>query len=136
MSSIPRVQQIDIHTLEICTYNSGGTVFIPRLGTSPEERNSNPFCYSCLGNPKVRGTLWAAVHGVIKESDTTEQLNNYIYCTHMQCTHMHTHTYAHKWSLSTIIHVSNVDVYTCTHMLIYIHTWDTDRYTLEIYIYI
>ena len=28
---------------------------IPRLGRSPEERNGNPFQYSCLGNPMDRG---------------------------------------------------------------------------------
>ena len=28
---------------------------IPRLGRSPEERNGNPFQYSCLSNPMDRG---------------------------------------------------------------------------------
>ena len=32
-------------------------------GRSPERANSNPLQYSCLGNPMVRGTWWATVHG-------------------------------------------------------------------------
>ena len=49
---------------------------IPGSGRSPGRGNGNPLQYSCLGNPKDRGAWWAAVHGVTKESDTTEQLNN------------------------------------------------------------
>ena len=48
----------------------GDTGSIPRSGGSPGEGNSNPFHYSCLGNPMDRGTWWAAVHGVAK-SDMT-----------------------------------------------------------------
>ena len=33
-----------------------------------EERNGNPFQYSCLENPRDRGGWWATVHGVTKES--------------------------------------------------------------------
>ena len=36
--------------------------------------NGNPLHYSCLGNPVDRGTWWATIHGVTKESDTTSQL--------------------------------------------------------------
>ena len=43
---------------------------------SPREGNCNPLQYSCLGNPIDRGAWRAAVHGVTKELDTTEQLNN------------------------------------------------------------
>ena len=39
------------------------------------ERNGNPLQYSHLGNPTDRGTWQAIVHGVAKESDTTERLN-------------------------------------------------------------
>ena len=45
----------------------------PALGRSPGEGNGNPLQYSCLGNPMDRGALWAAVHGVTKESVMTEQ---------------------------------------------------------------
>ena len=40
------------------------------------EGDGNPLQYSCLGNPMDRGAWQATVHGVTKESDTTEQLNN------------------------------------------------------------
>ena len=45
------------------------------LGRSPGEGNGNPLQYSCLGNPMDRGAWRAIVHGVAKESDTTEWLN-------------------------------------------------------------
>ena len=41
------------------------------LGRSPGGGNSNPFQYSCLGNPKDRGDWRATDHGVTKESDVT-----------------------------------------------------------------
>ena len=36
------------------------------LRRSPGEGNGNPLQYSCLGNPMVRGTWQAAVHGLTK----------------------------------------------------------------------
>ena len=45
---------------------------MPELGRSPGGGNSNPFQYSCLRNSMDRGASWATVHGVAKESDTTE----------------------------------------------------------------
>ena len=43
---------------------------------SPREGNGNPLQYSCLENPRDRGTWWPAVHGVAKsqtqQSDWTE----------------------------------------------------------------
>ena len=56
--------------------NAGDMGSIPGSGRSPGEGNGNTFQYSCLGNPMDRGAWWARVHGVTKESDTTEQLNN------------------------------------------------------------
>ena len=38
---------------------------------SPGEGNGNPLQYSCLGNPKDRGTWQATVFGV-KESERTD----------------------------------------------------------------
>ena len=52
--------------------NAGAADLIPGLGRSPGEGNSNPLQYSCLGKPMERGTWQARVHGVAKESDTTE----------------------------------------------------------------
>ena len=51
---------------------------IPGWGRSPEggNGNGNPLQYSCLRNPMDRGTLGATVHGVTKESDTTERLTH------------------------------------------------------------
>ena len=37
-------------------------------------RHGNPLQYSCLENLMDRGSWWATVHGVTKESDRTEQL--------------------------------------------------------------
>ena len=39
---------------------------VPGLGRSPGEGNGNPLQYSCLENPRGRGTWWAAVHWVTK----------------------------------------------------------------------
>ena len=49
---------------------------MPGSGRSPGEGNGNPLQYSCLENPMDRGAWWATVHGVARESDTTEWLNN------------------------------------------------------------
>ena len=48
---------------------------VPGSGRSPGGGTRNPLQYSCLGNHKDRGAWWATVHGVTKESDTTEQLD-------------------------------------------------------------
>ena len=45
---------------------------IPGLGRSSEGGHGNPLQYSCLENPMNRGTWWATVHRVAKESDKTE----------------------------------------------------------------
>ena len=39
------------------------------------EGDGTPLQHSCLENPMDRGAWWAAVHGVAKKSDTTEQLH-------------------------------------------------------------
>ena len=46
--------------------NAGDVGSIPDLGRSLGEGNGNPFQYSCLENPMVRGTWWAIVHRVEK----------------------------------------------------------------------
>jgi len=40
-------------------------------GRCPRGGNSNPLQYFGLGNSMDRGTWWATVHGVMKESDMT-----------------------------------------------------------------
>ena len=55
--------------------SSGSAGSIPGLGRSPGEGNGNPLQYFCLGNPMDRAA-WAIVHGVAKESDTTQWVNN------------------------------------------------------------
>ena len=56
--------------------NAGDMGLIPGSRISPEEENGNPLQYSCLENPVDRGAWWVTVHGVAKESDMTEGLNN------------------------------------------------------------
>ena len=51
--------------------NAGGMGSIPGSRESPGEGNGNPLLYTCLGNPMDRGSWWAIVHGIAKESDTT-----------------------------------------------------------------
>ena len=54
--------------------NAGDTGSIPGSGRSPGEGYGNPLQYSCLENSMDRGAWWTAVHGVFKESETTERL--------------------------------------------------------------
>ena len=49
---------------------------IPGLGRFPGEGNGNALQYSCLGNSMDRGAWQATVHGVSKEWDMTQRLNN------------------------------------------------------------
>ena len=54
--------------------NAGDLGLIPGWGRSPGEGHGNPFHYSCLRNPMDRGTWWATVHRVARESDKTQRL--------------------------------------------------------------
>ena len=54
--------------------DTGDTDLVPGLGRSPGEGTGNPVQYSCLENPMDRGAWWATVHGVAKESVTSELL--------------------------------------------------------------
>ena len=57
--------------------NAGDVSLIPGLRRIPPgDGNDNPHQYSCLENPMDRGAWQVIVHGVAKESDTTERLNN------------------------------------------------------------
>ena len=60
--------------------NAGDAGLILASGISSGEENGNPVFYSCLGN-LMDGEAWqATVHGVAKESDTTELLSNNLTC--------------------------------------------------------
>ena len=52
---------------------------IPGSERFPGVGNGIPLQYSCLKNPMDIGARWAEVHGVTKQSDTIEQLNNNIF---------------------------------------------------------
>ena len=47
-------------------WNRGDPGLIPGSGRSPGEETGSPLQYSCLENPKERGTWWATVHGVTR----------------------------------------------------------------------
>ena len=51
---------------------------IPGWGRYPGGGNGNSLQYSCLGNAMGRGAWWATVHGLTKQSGTTEQLNRHV----------------------------------------------------------
>ena len=51
--------------------NAGDMGSIPGSRESPGEGNGIPLLYTCPGNPMDRGSWWAIVHRVAKESDTT-----------------------------------------------------------------
>ena len=72
--------------------DAGDTDLIPGLERLPGERHDNPLQYSCLGNPIDRGAWWATVHGIIKESDTAEQLNISPLWYHIQYCYCHKHS--------------------------------------------
>ena len=56
--------------------NTGDAGSIPGSGRSPGEGNDNTLQYSCLGNTGDRGAWRVTIHGVTKESNTTQQLND------------------------------------------------------------
>ena len=51
---------------------------IPESGRFPGERNVNLFQYPCLGNLMDREAWQATAHGITKDSDMAQQLNNNI----------------------------------------------------------
>ena len=55
--------------------NARDAGLIPGTGRSSREENGNPLQYSCLRDP-TDGEAWrTAVHGVIKESETTTTIS-------------------------------------------------------------
>ena len=63
VENLPALQETQIHSLG--------------LGRSLGEENGYPLQYFWPENPMDREAWWATVHEVVKESDTTQQLNNY-----------------------------------------------------------
>ena len=57
------------------TFNVGDMCLIPGSRIFLGEGNGNPLEYCCLGNSMHREAWKATIDGVIKELDTTEQLN-------------------------------------------------------------
>ena len=49
--------------------------FDPGLGRSPGRGHGNPLQYSCLGNPRDRGTWWAPVHEAAKNQKRRKWLS-------------------------------------------------------------
>ena len=66
------------------TCSVGNLGLIPGLGRSPGEGNGNPLQYSCLENPKDRGSLVGYSPRGHKESDTTERLH-FLFRTEFCC---------------------------------------------------
>ena len=60
--------------VKILPANAGDSGSNPESGRSPREGNGNPLQYSCLGMD--RGAWQDTIHGVTKESDRIEWLNN------------------------------------------------------------
>ena len=56
---------------KVSACNAGDLGLIPGSGRSPGEGSSNPFQYSCLGNPTDRGAWRTIVYGVAKVLDMT-----------------------------------------------------------------
>ena len=56
--------------------SAGDASSVPWLGRSRGERIGNLLQYSCLENLLDRGAWKATIHGVTKESDKTQRLNN------------------------------------------------------------
>ena len=57
----------------------------PGLGRFPGEGNGKPLQYSFLENPMGRRAWQATVHGVAKESDTTQQSNHHVLHNKQNC---------------------------------------------------
>ena len=55
---------LEVKNLPANVRDTGDTGLIPGLARSPEEGNGNPLQYSCLENPKDRGTWRVTVYGV------------------------------------------------------------------------
>ena len=71
-------QDTDLEIIEQFVYISIKTLAMQLESHQPEDLHRHfsrvGLQYSCLENPRDGGAWWAAVHGITKESDTTERL--------------------------------------------------------------
>ena len=58
--------------VKILPANAGDMGSIRGSGRSPGEGNGSPLQYACLENLMKRGAWWGTIHGVARESNTTE----------------------------------------------------------------
>ena len=111
-SRSPRVVLL-VQRIQLPAQETQDTGSVPRSGRSHGVGDGNCLLHSCLENPMERGTWWATVHGVTKESDMTEHLSTshgernlvgYSPWGHKRVghdwapehTHTHTHTHTHR----------------------------------------
>ena len=72
----PRLPFTNLY-LTTLTRGPGALILVvPGSGRSPGAGNGNPLQYSRLENSMNRGAWWPTIHGVTKESDTTEHKRN------------------------------------------------------------
>ena len=76
--------------------DTGDMGSIPEVGRAPGRGNGNPFQYSCLENPRDRGTWWATVCGVAKRL-----LSNFTFTFHCHALEkeMATHSSVLAWRI-------------------------------------
>ena len=67
--------------------NAGDTGSVPGSGRSPGIGNGNPVQFSCLENPKDRGTCQAVTYGITKnQTRLSMHSNTYIHIMHTYTT--------------------------------------------------
>ena len=73
-------------------------IIVNIYATNIGEGNGTPLQYSCLENPRNRGTWWAAVHGVMK---SWTQLSNltFTFYLHALEKEMATHSSVLSWRI-------------------------------------
>ena len=113
--------------------NAGDVGLIPGLGRFAWRRNGNPLQYSCLGNCMERGAWWATVHGVAKQADMSQHLNN-SYSIHtyaIQFVHFWFYLASYKFPIQYILlffpfqqlYINNIPWYSHT-ISVFLFNWE------------